>query len=62
MADEERTFKSVSLPKNLYERAENLFSKFHYHTRTRYIEDRLRHAIEKDEKKVGGDNGNTDKS
>ena len=44
-------YSSISIPDLLVDRVDQLFSKFAFATRTGYINDRLRRAIERDEAK-----------
>lgn len=57
MVDNDNGFKTVSITVLLLERAEKLFRKAGFSTRTGYIQDRLRRAVESDEKEFGGGNG-----
>ena len=47
-------FIQVSVSAILVKKADKLFKKQGFHTRSGYIQDRLRRSIEKDEKNIGG--------
>lgn len=48
-------FISLSILENLSDRADKLYKKFGFGTKSGYIQDRLRRAIEADEEKDGRD-------
>jgi len=53
----ENGFVSISITKNLTDRADELYRKAGFATRSGYIQDRLRRAIERDEVRIRNNYG-----
>lgn len=55
MAEDVNGFVTVSISSMLNNRAESLYKRAGFNTKSGYIQDRLRRAIEKDEKNLDGE-------